>query len=68
MISITVKRAYNMFREQVSDTIIKWLLDLTRCWAGQWAIALCEVIVAELFAVRKRDCHDGYIYCQPWEQ
>ena len=68
MISITVKRAYNMFREQVSDTIIKWLLDLTRCWVGTSGPLLHEVIVAELFATRKRDCYNGYICCQPWGQ
>ena len=61
MISITVTRAYDMFREQVSDTIIKWLLDLMRCWVGTSGPLLCEVIVAELFAMRKRDCHDSYI-------
>ena len=63
MISITVTRAYDMFREQVSDTIIKWLLDLMRCQVGTSGPLLCEVIVAELFAMRKRDCHDGYVCC-----
>ena len=68
MISITVMRAYDTFREQVSDTIIKWLLDLTRCWVGTSGPLLCEAIVAELFAMRKRDCRDGYVCCQPWGQ
>ena len=54
-IGVTVKRAYDTFREQVSDTIIEWLLDLTRCRVGTDGPLLREIIAAELFAVRKRD-------------
>lgn len=52
-IGITIRRAYDTFREQVSAVIIEWLLDLSRSRIGNDTITLCEVIASELLLPRK---------------
>jgi E3 ubiquitin-protein ligase UBR1 len=54
-LGVTIRRAYDTFREQVVDVIIEWLLDLTRSRLGTDTLILREVIAAELLSPRKRD-------------
>lgn len=51
----TLRRAYDVFREQVSAVIIEWLMDLTQCRIVNDCITLREVIAAETYAPRKKD-------------
>ncbi|KAA1468351.1 hypothetical protein DENSPDRAFT_833612 [Dentipellis sp. KUC8613] len=53
-LGVTVRRAYDTFREQVSAVIIEWLLDLTRSRLGTDAVILREIIAQELLTARKR--------------
>ncbi|CCL98937.1 uncharacterized protein FIBRA_00944 [Fibroporia radiculosa] len=52
-VGVTVRRAYDTFREQVAAVIIEWLLDLTRSRLGTDTLILREVIASELLAPRK---------------
>ena len=52
-LGVTIRRAYDTFREQVSAVIIEWLLDLTRSRVGPDTLTLREVIASELLAPRK---------------
>lgn len=52
-LGVTVRRAYDTFREQISAVIIEWLLDLTRSRMGADTLILREVIAGELLASRK---------------
>ncbi|KAG8919827.1 hypothetical protein FRC01_001076 [Tulasnella sp. 417] len=52
---VTLRRAYDVFREQVSAVIIEWLMDLTQCRILNDCITLREVIAAETYAPRKKD-------------
>ena len=54
-IGVTVRRAYDTFREQVVTVIIEWLSDLTRSRIGTDALVLRELIAQELLAPRPRD-------------
>lgn len=54
-LGVTIRRAYDTFREQVVEVIIEWLLDLTRSRLGADTLVLREVIAAELLSPRKRD-------------
>ncbi|KAG5634486.1 hypothetical protein H0H81_001778 [Sphagnurus paluster] len=54
-LGVTIRRAYDTFREQVSEVIIEWLLDLTRSRLGTDYVVLREVIAAELMSPRRRD-------------
>jgi E3 ubiquitin-protein ligase UBR1 len=54
-LGVTIRRAYDTFREQVAAVIIEWLLDLTRSRLGADTLVLREVIAAELLAPRRRD-------------
>ena len=53
-LGVTVRRAYDTFREQVVAVIIEWLLDLTRARLGSDTIILKEVIAEELLDPRRR--------------
>ena len=53
-LGVTVRRAYDTFREQVVAVIIEWLLDLTRARLGTDTVVLKEVIAEELLVPRKR--------------
>ena len=52
-LGVTVRRAYDTFREQMVAVIIEWLLDLTRSRLGTDTLILREVIAAELLSPRK---------------
>lgn len=54
-LGVTVRRAYDTFREQVVAVIIEWLSDLTRSRLGTDTIVLREIIAQELLAPRRRD-------------
>jgi E3 ubiquitin-protein ligase UBR1 len=54
-IGVTVRGAYDTFQEQLSDVIIEWMLDLSKCRIGTDRTLLREVIAMELFSLRKRD-------------
>jgi len=53
-LGITVRRAYDTFREQVVAVIVEWLLDLTRARLDTDTIILKEVIAEELLVPRRR--------------
>ena len=54
-LGVTVRRAYDTFREQMSEVIIEWLLDLSRCRLGTDALVIREFITTELLSPRKRE-------------
>ena len=54
-IGVTIRRAYDTFREQVVVVIIEWLLDLTRSRLGTDTLVIREVIAAELLSPRRRE-------------
>ena len=56
-IGVTIRRAYDTFREQVVVVIIEWLLDLTRSRLGTDTLIIREVIAAELLSPRDRQGH-----------
>ncbi|KAL1733010.1 hypothetical protein EV714DRAFT_205521 [Schizophyllum commune] len=54
-LGVTIRRAYDTFREQVVGVIIEWLLDLTRCRMGQDALILREIVAAELMSAQRKE-------------
>ncbi|TDL22308.1 hypothetical protein BD410DRAFT_256866 [Rickenella mellea] len=54
-LGVTVRRAYDTFREQTSSVIIEWLLDLTRSRIGLDTLILREVAAAQLLLPRRKD-------------
>ncbi|KAG9039114.1 hypothetical protein FRB95_012825 [Tulasnella sp. JGI-2019a] len=52
---VTVRRAYDTFREEVSAVIIEWLMDLMQCRLLNDTIILREVVAAEVYSPRKKD-------------
>ena len=54
-LGVTVRRAYDTFREQIVTVIIEWLSDLTRSRLGTDTLVLREIIAQELLAPRRRD-------------
>jgi E3 ubiquitin-protein ligase UBR1 len=54
-LGVTIRRAYDTFREQVAAVIIEWLLDLTRSRLGTDTVVLREVVATELLSPRRRD-------------
>ncbi|KAI0719055.1 hypothetical protein C8T65DRAFT_604021 [Cerioporus squamosus] len=52
-LGVTVRRAYDTFREQVSAVIIEWLLDLTRSRLSTDALVLREILAQELLTQRR---------------
>ncbi|KAI0367458.1 hypothetical protein BV20DRAFT_970410 [Pilatotrama ljubarskyi] len=52
-LGVTVRRAFDTFREQVSAVIIEWLLDLTRSRLSTDALILREILTSELLSPRK---------------
>ncbi|KAG8874612.1 hypothetical protein FRB97_005779 [Tulasnella sp. 331] len=52
---VTVRRAYDTFREEVSAVIIEWLMDLMQCRLLNDTIILREVVAAEIYSPRKKD-------------
>ncbi|KAJ8593596.1 hypothetical protein M405DRAFT_731193 [Rhizopogon salebrosus TDB-379] len=54
-LGVTIRRAYDTFREQVACVIIEWLLDLTRSRLGTDTLIIKEIIAAELLSPRRRE-------------
>ncbi|THH12848.1 hypothetical protein EW146_g7310 [Bondarzewia mesenterica] len=54
-LSVTVRRAYDTFREQVVGVILEWLRDLTRSRLGTDTLILREVVAEELLTKRRRN-------------
>ncbi|KZV80483.1 hypothetical protein EXIGLDRAFT_780904 [Exidia glandulosa HHB12029] len=54
-IGVTVRRAYDTFREEMASVIIEWLLDLMSCRVVHDAMLLRELVAAELLQPRKKD-------------
>jgi len=52
-LGVTVRRAYDTFREQISVVIIEWILDLTRSRLGTDTHIMREVIASQLLVPRK---------------
>ncbi|KAG9310713.1 hypothetical protein JVU11DRAFT_9311 [Chiua virens] len=56
-LGVTIRRAYDTFREQVVVVVIKWLLDIARSRLGTDTLIIHEVIAAELLAPRHHESH-----------
>ncbi|EJD04513.1 uncharacterized protein FOMMEDRAFT_107268 [Fomitiporia mediterranea MF3/22] len=56
-LGVTVRRAYDTFREQIAGVLIEWLLDLTKCRLLSDTMVIREVIAAEFFSPRRKDLH-----------
>lgn len=54
-LGVTIRRAYDTFREQVAAVIVEWLVDLSRARMGTDTVILREAIAAELLKPRKRE-------------
>lgn len=54
-LGVTVRRAFDTFREQISAVLIEWLHDLSRCRLRNNTTIIREIIAAELFSKRKKD-------------
>lgn len=52
-LGVTVRRAFDTFREQVSAVVIEWLLDLTRSRLSSDALILREILASELLCPRR---------------
>jgi len=52
---VTVRRAYDTFREEMAALIIEWLLDLMRCHVVGDPLLLRELVAAELLQPRRKD-------------
>ncbi|PSR82970.1 hypothetical protein PHLCEN_2v5940 [Hermanssonia centrifuga] len=59
-LGVTIRRAYDTFREQVTSVIIEWLLDLTRSRMASDTLCLREVIASELLSQRKQTYGRGF--------
>ncbi|KAF7982421.1 hypothetical protein HWV62_28541 [Athelia sp. TMB] len=54
-LGVTIRRAYDTFREQIAAVLIEWLLDLTRSRLGPDTLILREILAAEMMSPRKRE-------------
>lgn len=54
-LGVTVRRAYDSFREQIASVLIEWLLDLTKCRLLSDTNIIREVIATEFFNPRRKD-------------
>lgn len=54
-LGVTIRRAYDTFREQVACVIIEWLLDLIRSRLGTDTLIIKEIIAAELLSPRRQE-------------
>ncbi|KIY73143.1 hypothetical protein CYLTODRAFT_387655 [Cylindrobasidium torrendii FP15055 ss-10] len=52
-LGVTVRRAYDTFREQVVSVMIEWLLDLTQARLGTDTLILREIVSEELLSRRR---------------
>ena len=54
-LGVTVRRAYDSFREQIAGVLIEWLLDLTKCRLLSDTVIIREVLATEFYAPRRKD-------------
>ncbi|KAG7090500.1 hypothetical protein E1B28_009613 [Marasmius oreades] len=54
-LGVTIRRAYDTFREQVASVIIEWLVDLTQSRLGTDTLILREIIAEEMLSPRRRE-------------
>lgn len=54
-LGVTIRRAFDTFREQISEIMVEWLLDLTRSRLGTDSLVLREVVAAAMLSPRRRD-------------
>lgn len=54
-LGVTVRRAYDSFREQIAGVLIEWLLDLTKCRLMSNTVIIREVIANEFYTPRRKD-------------
>lgn len=54
-LGVTIRRAYDSFREQIAGVLIEWLLDLTKCRLLSNTVIIREVIASELYAPRRKN-------------
>lgn len=53
-LGVTVRRAYDTFREQMACTVVEWLFDLVRARLLTDTLILREILAAELLTPRKK--------------
>jgi E3 ubiquitin-protein ligase UBR1 len=63
-LGVTVRRAYDTFREQMACVIIEWLLDLTRARVLSDTLVLRELITNELLSPRRTKESNTYASLQ----
>lgn len=55
-LSVTIRRHYDTFREQMAALIIEWLFDLTRCSIlSNDTVTLKELVTTNMFEARNPD-------------
>ena len=59
-LTVTMRRAFDTFREHMAAVIIEWLLDLLQCHVAGDKSILKEIIAKEIFAPRRHD--SGFLY------
>jgi E3 ubiquitin-protein ligase UBR1 len=57
-LGVTVRRARDTFREQISAILIEWLVDLTRCYIyGNDGMTIRQLIASRLFDKREKSVY-----------
>ncbi|KAG8835783.1 hypothetical protein FRC17_001177 [Serendipita sp. 399] len=59
-LTVTMRRAFDIFREHMAAVIIEWLLDLLQCHVGGDTTILKDLVADELFSPRRPE--PGYLY------
>lgn len=54
-LTVTMRRAFDTFREHMAAVIIEWLLDLLQCHVAGDTSVLKDIIASEIFLPRRRD-------------
>ena len=65
-LTVTMRRAFDIFREHMAAVIIEWLLDLLQCHVGGDKQILKELVAAELFSSRRPD--SSFLYSEVSKQ
>ncbi|CAG7852362.1 E3 ubiquitin-protein ligase ubr1; AltName: Full=N-end-recognizing protein; AltName: Full=N-recognin-1 [Serendipita indica DSM 11827] len=65
-LTVTMRRAFDIFREHMAAVIIEWLLDLLQCHVGGDKHILRELVAAELFSSRRPD--SSFLYSEVSKQ
>ncbi|KAG8855791.1 hypothetical protein FRB91_001680 [Serendipita sp. 411] len=59
-LTVTMRRAFDIFREHMAAVIIEWLLDLLQCHVGGDVAILKDLVADELFSPRRPE--SGFLY------